>query len=648
MENVRRWYIYLSSAVALHAVTWAVISLLRNLFAGGIRTDLEFLAFQLAVIIIGLPLYLIHWLWAQRLARQDQEERVALLRRIYLYANFAGFYSPLMANFSSLLRSLVLPFSNPEFSRFADTLNPAFAIPVLLLLLAYHYRVLREDAQVAPEAGLHGAVRRLYILAFSAAGFWLVASEVDSFLSFLFRRLSEDVVFGELRGGLIGFGVDIVIGLVIWLSHWPRAQQLFREGPPEERASAARKFYLYLVVFVSTLTTVTTLSVIFAGLLRRLLALPPSGRLSDAIAVIIVSGAAWAYHAYVLRQDSEAAPDAPRQAAVRRLYLYLVAGIGLAGFLTGLVGDVNVLLNALGSTGTFGRGLREQLASFTAALVAGLPVWLLPWRAIQAEAVEDAPEAAAHRRSLPRKIYLYLYLFAATMSVLGSLIYIVFQLLLMLLGERTAVNLLLDLAQAISFALIAGGVLAYHGSILRADGRFERAERAERLSDFSIVVLDADKGLLGRALALILSRNFPDLAITPIGLTKEAAAHMGSEIKGQSIPAALKKASLIIGSWKVAVADGGVSEAVAKVVAASPARKLLIPLPGENVDWLGVENWEADEFAVRAVSAVRQVLAGERDTYSRGLGCFGYAGIAFLVLLLVWLLFTLAAVAFGF
>jgi hypothetical protein len=262
--------------------------------------------------------------------------------------------------------------------------------------------------------------------------------------------------------------------------------------------------------------------------------------------------------------------------------------------------------------------------------------------------VEDAPEAAAHRRSLPRKIYLYLYLFAATMSVLGSLIYIVFQLLLMLLGERTAVNLLLDLAQAISFALIAGGVLAYHGSILRADGRFERAERAEGLSDFSIVILDADRGLLGRALAQILARSFPGLAVTPIGLTKEAAAHMGSEIKGQSIPAALKKANLIIGSWNVAAADGGVSEAVAKAIVASPARKLLIPLPGENVDWLGVENWEADEFAVRAVSAVRQVLAGERVTYSRGLGCFGYAGIAFLVLLLVWLLFTLAAVAFGF
>jgi hypothetical protein len=48
------------------------------------------LASALAIIIVGLPIYVFHWLMAQRLAGQDEAERASLIRRLYFYAMMAG------------------------------------------------------------------------------------------------------------------------------------------------------------------------------------------------------------------------------------------------------------------------------------------------------------------------------------------------------------------------------------------------------------------------------------------------------------------------------------------------------------------------------------------------------------------------------
>ncbi|MBX0330952.1 hypothetical protein K2Z83_25165 [Oscillochloris sp. ZM17-4] len=51
--------------------------------------------------------------------------------------------------------------------------------------------------------------------------------------------------------------------------------------------------------------------------------------------------------------------------------------------------------------------------------------------------------------------------------------------------------------------------------------------------------------------------------------------------------------------------------AVAQAVGASPARKLLIPVPAEGWDWAGVEPQSDDAIIGQIVRAVRQVLGGE-------------------------------------
>jgi len=88
MDAVRRGYIYLVSFVSLQAVAWAVIALLRDLLTQDIGWSIQSRALQLAIIVVGLPIYLVHWLWAQRLAGREPAERRATLRHLYLYGRW--------------------------------------------------------------------------------------------------------------------------------------------------------------------------------------------------------------------------------------------------------------------------------------------------------------------------------------------------------------------------------------------------------------------------------------------------------------------------------------------------------------------------------------------------------------------------------
>ena len=157
MLNVRRWYIYLVCAISLQGVVWAVIALLRNLFIYGV--DPIAVAFQIAVVIVGLPVYLAHWRWGQRLVQSDDEERGAVLRRLYLYGMMAAFLGPFIANAFDLIRRLLGGFSQfqnygyQQLSFGEAILFHVLAMIVLAPMWFYHQRTITEDSRTIPEIG---------------------------------------------------------------------------------------------------------------------------------------------------------------------------------------------------------------------------------------------------------------------------------------------------------------------------------------------------------------------------------------------------------------------------------------------------------------------------------------------------------------
>jgi hypothetical protein len=161
MSNVRRFYIYLACIASLEAVAWAVISLLRNLLVPGKYTSLENTALQIATIVVGLPIFVVHWLWAQRLARRDRQERGAAVRRLYLYGAMALFLGSLIPNAFDLLDGLLRfafglrpeAFRYPGLSQAAVFVHHLVAMAVLALLThdlltRLHRELLGLDIQV--------------------------------------------------------------------------------------------------------------------------------------------------------------------------------------------------------------------------------------------------------------------------------------------------------------------------------------------------------------------------------------------------------------------------------------------------------------------------------------------------------------------
>ncbi len=644
MSAVRRWYILLVCAVSLQAVTWAAILLLRTLFgSGGGRTQavmpLEVIALQTAIILVGLPVYLVHWLWAQRLARRELQERGSAVRRLYLYATQAGFLGPFAANTLGLAAALLavpLQAQAGQFRLLGEL--PAEAVPnalsalvVLGLLRAYHWRVVSEDAQVAPEVGTSATVRRLYLLGFSAAGLIMTSVGVSYLLRWAYYQIADR---GSLELGGAGLATETaraLVGAAVWMFFWSGAQRLFHGGRAEERESALRKFYLYAAVFVSALAVAASAAVVMVGAFRRMLQLEPRGGPEGPAATILVMLVVWAYHALVLRGDEADESLRPRQSTVRRVYLYLVAAVGLTAMLVGLGGDLRLLIR-LGAEGVFGDALREQTAVFTAALVAGLPVWELPWRRVQQAAEAVPPAGAEERRSVVRKIYLYFFLFAATMTALSSLVYLVTQLISLALGARLSVGLLTDLGQAIAFSLIAAGVWVFHGTALRGDSRRGRHDRPRRIEDGQVAIVDEARGRFGRAVAVALQREMPDLSpdlIEPVVT--------GELVETEGLKQRLSRAALIVGPWTMTAVGGG-TRGLAEAVAGSSAHKLLIPLRSDGWDWAGVERWSEEALAQRAAEAVKQWAAGEEVRPTHPLGAGGIIALVILGLLIVALL----------
>ena len=645
MFTPRRFYIYAVSAVSIQSVTTALIALLRNLLVTELHPERTAIAFQIAAILIGFPIFLAHWLWGLRLARHEAAEREAVLRRLYLYAMQAAFLGPFVNSAFNIVAKLLaaasreatLPRLYPSLPIGQFLLYHLIGAAVLAPFWLYHQRLITEEGSPATDMEGLATVRRLYVLSFSAAGLAMTTNAVVNLLRWLLLQFGAR--FETLSFGPVLEMARVIVGAPLWLIFWRWAERLFAGPVEEERTSALRKFYLFSVVFLATLTAVASASILLSGLFRDLLQVggESGGDPREAIAIIVAMVLVWIYHGLILREDTRRASESPAQAGVRRLYTYLVAAIGLSATLAGLGGVVNVLILSPERVG-FGSALKEQLAWSAAALIAGLPVWAWPWRGAQARASTEGPVGDDERRSVVRKIYLYFYLLLATLTLLSSAVFLVSRVLGMLLGE--AAPSLSDLGYPIAFGAIAVGLWLYHSAALQADKRLAAGALVAGLEGTRVAVVDLDPGQLGERVAEELKRRIQGIAVDTVvlGASADAASAKQTpvEMAGQ-----MRQAKLIVGPWTVTVPGQGggvVTPDFSRAIIDSPARKLLIPAPVEGYEWAGVDRWKQDAMIRQVVNAVTQILKGEEVKPVRPLGVGAIIGIvlgALLLLLLV-------------
>jgi hypothetical protein len=478
--------------VALEAVAEAALGPFQSLGVSSIADEVSFYG---ALAGIGLVVWAIHWgLAARATAHDPPSERASAIRKLYLYGVL-------------LVAGLLLVFQLRKL--LGDLLGVAFGtvgrvdlvsgdvLPPLSMLVAagafwiYHARQARRDDAIVAERGRAATIRRWCVYLLTFVGLMLLLFGVAGLIARLIDLTvppdGETVDSGRwLAYDLTDRLSTVLTGLLTWVVAWRRsARRLARtDGPDPERDSVLRKVYVYGVLLIAVSWTVWNLAQVLYVILRSILIPAEAGALWSAVshdlgetaANVLVFGIAWAYHATVLSREAAAAPEQRRQATIRWIYGYIVAYVGAATFGTGLVGTLATVLELVVQPGVVHgeHWWEEQLALYATMIVVGIPVWLLPWLRLQREV-----GAAVARRSLARRVYLFLALGATVLTLLGSGAFTLYQILRVALGERWTGSETGDLIDAGSAALVAAILLAYHLRVFQHDAALARQDEPD-------------------------------------------------------------------------------------------------------------------------------------------------------------------------
>jgi hypothetical protein len=499
MRSIRRLYFYLVALISLEVVIWGLISLLRTTFSSGLTfPGADTLAQGLALIVVGVPIFALHWTWAQNASAKDAEEHSATLRAVFLYAVLLMTLIPVVNNILALINRSLIVTAGMESSRAfiggtQSWVDNIIAIVFNLLAAGYFFNITRSDWVSLNEKENFADVRRLYRFVWVLYSLLMAVFGVQQILRFLFYL--PTTVLGEPGREVFINGLALIlVGTPIWIYSWDLCQRALDE--PAERGSNLRLGVLYLLALAGVIAVLSSSGLVIDIVLRRLLGEDIAWRelvsqIGGPISVAVPLAAVWAYYGAWLGREIEAAPDAPRRAAMRRVYLYILSLIGLVATFVGLFLLVSFIIDLLTANALWGDTLRSRLSGAVATLLAGLPLWLAAWRPMQAEALVAGDSGDHARRSIVRRAYLYLVIFSAVIGGMASAIYLVYTILFGMLDHRSE-SFVTDVLNGLQLLGLFTAFLVYHWTTLRQDGSHAADALAARQAGFAVLVFESN------------------------------------------------------------------------------------------------------------------------------------------------------------
>ncbi len=638
MQTIRRLYLYTVALVSLETVLWGTIGLVRSIFEGEtIGESATQLAGALSLILVGVPVFLLHWWLAQRGAQREIEERSTRLRAIFLYGASVGTLVPVLQNTLALFsRTLVQVFGGrPGQALFGGDQSLSDNLIGILLngvVALYIYSVLRADWRVPVQGEAFPETRRLYRYFFMLYGLAMVVFGVQQVVQY---ALGVWEAVGQGAIGLLGNGLALLlVGTPLWIWVWRLIQHSLVD--PSESGSTLRLFLLYVLTFIGVVSVMSASGVLIYWLLRlalgeRLAVSRFLSEISTPISLGLSLGMVWVYFNRTLAAQTRSLTDVTRRAGLRRLYHYVLALLGLVALFIGLYLLLAFILDlTLGKTTVWGMALRHNLAAALATLFVGLPLWLINWRQMAQEAAMEGEAGDHARRSVIRKGYLYLALFAGVIGVMFATGALLFQFLRSWLGDPVD-NLPLMAAQQAKTILLFALVLAYHWQALRVDNRLAEHSLAKLHAQFPVLILAPDEVEFGDLLLGALEREVVGLPVAVHAYNLGAPDTTLSAAKAVVLPADLLSRP---------------PEAVRLWLQNFPGTRLVVPSPAQGWHWVFGSERPLAHLVRQTARIVRHLAEGEdipapRESSPWFIALYIMAGLFGLEILLV--LFSLLA-----
>lgn len=474
MTTTKRLYFHSVAFAALLVTAFGVALLLGDLLnvifgrsiLSGERVQVSI---GIAMVIVGGPLWLIHWGLARRQLEAHPEEAESPLRKLYAYAVL------LLAALIALNAARSLLSSALRVDDFSA--NWAAQLVVWGGVWGFHWMQERREGQPSPGGE---TLRRWYVYSVGVYALFILALGGNGVLSVLFQRV-YDGFFGEATTLVAGPDLwgesmrksiaSIVIGGAWWAAHWI----VFARSDSE---STLRQVYLYLFAFLGgSLASLAALTTIVFATMQWLLSAPglsPGVQhfriVPVALASLFVGFGLLAYHWAVIREESSHL--AGRLPGARRSFDYIVSALGLAMLVGGAVSLIGGLVYFVLATAdepfTEVGAWRTPLAAALTLLLIGAPIWFTYWFRIQKRVMTQSPE---ERGSRPRRIHIYGVLGVLALGALGSLVSLLAIVIEELLEGSFSLEILRRANWLLAVSLTAGTILVYYWQVLREDQR---------------------------------------------------------------------------------------------------------------------------------------------------------------------------------
>lgn len=547
-QSVRRLFQYVVLLGLLIVAAIGVANLLTPLFESGetvARGDAA-LARDLTFTFIGLPLFLALGWWTLRRLRGDPREPHSLGWAAYLT----------LATIISLVTAMTGVFGALT-SLIGGGRLGASAVATAVVWTAVWALHQSVATRTTPTEQL-----RLIDLLGSLIGLGTAAVGLIQLVAAALRELFDlggENIVGTGTDRLLEAGVLLLIGAIVWLNYW-----LFNLAP-SRRDTAWLGYVLLAGVGAGLVTALAAVSyagfdllVWLIGDTRGASAEQHFAELPGLIGTTVVGALVWWYHQAVL-----GAGRRHERTEVRRVYEYLMAGIGLVAAASGLTMVIVAIIEALAGDRDILVGfstVNSLLAALT-LLAVGVPVWWWHWRLAQRAAVAD-PDAEV--TSPTRRIYLVLLFGAIGVVAVIALLTGVYLLLEDVLAKGFSAETLRSTRFALGILISASVVSVYHWTVFRADRAHGQPDTPAQVPGHVLLVGPADP---------TIAREVAERTAS----TVELRQRLGDEVPPWSVDAVVAAVAAARADVDLR-AETGPGSAADLIVIAAPAGPQVIPV----------------------------------------------------------------------